>query len=114
VDDYWRYTRVYHLRSKNEGDEIFFKYKAEVENQLHRKIKCLKTGRGGEYETNSLTIFCEKNGIIHEVSVPRTLKQNGIAERKNKILKEMMNVMLLSWGLSDNMWGKSCFIYLYS
>jgi len=47
---------------------MFLKYKLEVENQLYRKIKCLRTDWGGEYETNSLNTFCEKIDIIYEVS----------------------------------------------
>jgi len=93
---------------------MFLKYKAEVENQLDQKIKRLRTDRGVEYETNSLTSFCEKNGIIHEISAPRTPQQNGIAERKNGTLKEMMNAIVLSSGLPDNMWGEvvlsACYI----
>jgi len=72
VDDFSRYTEVHLLRSKNEAEEIFLKYKVEVENQLERKIKRFRTGRSEEYETTSLIAFCEKNGIIHEVNVPRT------------------------------------------
>lgn len=34
-------------------------------------------------------------------------QQNGVLEWKNRTLKEMMNSMLLSSGLSDNMWGKT-------
>ena len=33
-------------------------------------IKSLRSDRGGEYDTNSLTVFCEKNGIIHETTAP--------------------------------------------
>jgi len=51
---------------------MFLKYKAEVKNQLDRKIKRLKSDRDGEYNTNSLTIFCEKNDIVHETTVPYT------------------------------------------
>jgi len=114
VDDCSRYTKVYFLQSKNEAKEMFLKYKAKVENQLDQKIKRLRTDRGGEHETNSLTAFCEKNDIIHEVSASHTPQQNGIAKRKSKTLKEMMNVMLLSLGLLDNMWGEvvlsTCYI----
>ena len=38
VDDCSRYTKVYLLRSKNVAEEIFLKYKVEVENQFDRKI----------------------------------------------------------------------------
>ncbi|KAL0303823.1 UNVERIFIED_CONTAM: Retrovirus-related Pol polyprotein from transposon TNT 1-94, partial [Sesamum radiatum] len=107
VDDYSRYTKIYLLRNKDEATEMFLKYKCEVENQLDKKIKRLRTDRGGEYCTNFLKDFCEKNGIIHETSAPYTPQQNGIAERKNRTLKEMMNAMLLSSGMPDNMWGEA-------
>ena len=93
---------------------MFLKYKAEVENQLDQKIKRLRSDRGGEYDTNSLTFFCEKNGIRHETTAPYTPQQNGIAKRKNYTLKKMINAMLISLGLPDNMWEKAlltaCFI----
>ena len=103
VDDHSRYTKVYLLRTKDEAENMFLIYKAEVENQLDRKIKRLRSDRGGEYGTTFLKELCEKNGIIHELSSPYTPQQNGIAERKNRTLKEMINAMLISYGLSDNM-----------
>ena len=98
VDDYSRYTKVYLLRSKNEAEEMFLKYKAEMKNQLDLKIKGLRTDRDGEYESNTLTASCKKVGIIKEVSAPRSPQQNGITEYKNITLKEIMN-MLLSRGV---------------
>ena len=81
-------------------------YKAEDENQLDRKIQRLQSDRGGEYGSDFLKDLCEKDGIIHEVSTPYTPQHNGIVERKNRTLKEMMNAMLLSYGFPDNMWGE--------
>ena len=57
-----------------------------------------------------MIVFSEKNGIIHEVSVPRILQQNGIAERKNRTLEEMINAMLLSSGFPDNMWEEVVYL----
>ena len=91
------------------------KLKSEVENQLDSKIKKFRYDRGGEYSTKTLEIFCEKNVIIHEVSDPYTPQQNGLAARKNRTLKEMMNSMLLSSSVSNNMWGEAvlyaCYIF---
>ena len=70
-------------------------------------IKRLRTDRGGEYESNSFKEFCEKNGIIHEVTPPYSPESNGIAVRKNSTLKEMMNAMLVSSSLSSNIWGEA-------
>ena len=37
---------------------MFLKYKAEMENQLNRKIKRLRSDREGEYDSNTLNAFC--------------------------------------------------------
>ena len=50
MDDRSKYCYVYLLKSKGEAIEKFFLYKNEVENQLNRKIKVLRSDRGGEYE----------------------------------------------------------------
>jgi hypothetical protein len=107
VDDYSRFTKLCLLRSKDEALEMFIKYKTEVENQKNKRIKRLKIDRGGEYESNPFTEFCEQNAIIHEVTPLYSPESNGVAERKNRTLKEMMNAMLVSSGLSSNMWGEA-------
>ncbi|GKD98289.1 retrovirus-related pol polyprotein from transposon TNT 1-94, partial [Tanacetum coccineum] len=45
--------------------------------------------------------------IIHETTTPYTPQQNGVAERKNKALKEMVNSMLSYSGLSEGFWGEA-------
>ncbi|KAA0063949.1 ty1-copia retrotransposon protein [Cucumis melo var. makuwa] len=114
VDDYSRFTKIYLIKTKNEAVSMFLKFKAKSENQLRKRIKRLRSDRGGEYSDKTLKEFCESNGIIHEFTAPYSPQQNDIAERKNRTLKEIMNAMLLSSGLSDNMWGEAvlsaCFI----
>ena len=84
---------------------MFIKFKTEVENQKNKKIKRLKSDRGGEYSSALFKKICEENDIIHEVTTPSTPEQNGIAERKNRTPKDMMNARLISFGLPSNMWG---------
>ncbi|GJS24791.1 zinc finger, CCHC-type containing protein, partial [Tanacetum coccineum] len=45
--------------------------------------------------------------IIHETTAPYIPQQNGVAERKNIALKEMVNSMLSYLGLSDGFWGEA-------
>ena len=47
IDDYSRFTRVYLLTNKDETFDMFSSYKVEVENQLDRKIKRIRSDRGG-------------------------------------------------------------------
>lgn len=49
IDDHTRYCYVYLLRSKDEAIEAFKVYKTEVENQLGKQIKRVRSDRGGEY-----------------------------------------------------------------
>ncbi|XP_070007753.1 uncharacterized protein [Nicotiana sylvestris] len=51
IDDCTRYCYVYLLNSKDEAIEAFKQYKNEVENQLNKKIKMIRSDRGGEYES---------------------------------------------------------------
>ena len=113
IDDYSKFTRVYLLRNKDEAFDMFLSYKVEVENQLHRKIKRIRFDRGGEYIP--LNDYCEREGIIHEVTPPYSLESNGVVERKNMTLKEMMNFLLVSASAPDNLWDEAilfpCHLY---
>ncbi|PWA89720.1 zinc finger, CCHC-type [Artemisia annua] len=85
-------------------------YKTEVELQLGMSIKCLRTDRGGEYIDPH---YFQPVGIIHETTAPYTPQQNGVAERKNQVLKEMVNSMLSYSGLSKGFWGEAMLTACY-
>jgi len=112
IDNCSKYCYVYLLRSKDETFDMFKMFKAEVENQLGKEIKMLRSYRGSEYESLALSEFCESYGIIHQMIAPYTSQQNGIAEKKNRTLKDMINCMLNSLGLPHNLWGKHCLLQI--
>nr|GEY26529.1 retrotransposon protein, putative, Ty1-copia subclass [Tanacetum cinerariifolium] len=112
IDDCTKYCYVYLLKSKDEAIDKFVLYKTEVENQLGRKIKVVRSDRGGEY-VSSFAELCVKHGIRHEFTAPYSPQQNGIAERKNRTLKEMVNAMLISSGLSQDMWREAILTATY-
>ena len=78
----------------------------EVENQLSKKIKRLRTNSGWEYDSNPFNSFYEDHGIIHETTPFYSIDSNGVAKRKNRTLKNMMNAMLVSLRALLNLWGK--------
>ncbi|KAL6982051.1 hypothetical protein U1Q18_052698 [Sarracenia purpurea var. burkii] len=106
IDDSTKYCYVYLLKSKDEALDKFILYKNEVENQLSKRIKVLRSDRGGEYES-PFGGYCAEHGIIYQTTAPYSPQQNGTAERKNRTLKDMMNAMLVSSGLPQNMWGEA-------
>jgi IS30 family transposase len=66
TDDATKYCYVFLLKTKDEVLECFKTYKVEVEKQLEKKIKHIRSDRGGEYFSNKFDLFCSENGIIHE------------------------------------------------
>lgn len=91
------------MKIKDQAFDMFKSYKALVENQLEKKIKILRSDRGGEYLSNDFFVFCEENGLVHQVSAPYTPQQNGLAERKNRTLVDMVSAMLLHAKLPMNL-----------
>ena len=66
IDECIRFCYVYLLKTKDEALHYFKVYKVEVENQLEKKIKRLRSDRGGEYFSNEFSEFCAVHGIIHD------------------------------------------------
>jgi transposase InsO family protein len=107
IDDCTRYCYIYLLKSKDEVLHYIKIYKAEVEIQLERKIKRVRSDHGGEYFSNIFALFCEEHGIIHERTPPYSPQLNGVAERKNRTLTNLVNAMLDTSALSKEWWGEA-------
>ena len=106
IDDATSFCYIYLLKTKDEALHYFKIYKVEVENQLERKIKRLCDDCGGEYISNDFSQFCAEHDIIHEVTPPYSPQSNGVAERKNRTLTDLVNTMLESADMPDEWGGK--------
>ena len=85
---------------------MFLAFKAFVEKQSGHHILKLRSDNGGEYVNNKFIHFCTEHGIQLQHTIPYTPQQNGVSERNNRTLKEMVNCMLQSKGISLNFWAK--------
>jgi transposase InsO family protein len=74
---------------------------------LERKIKRVRSDHSGEYFPNVFNSSCEEHGIIHERTPPYSPESNGIAERKNRTLTDLVVAMLETSGLSKEWWGEA-------
>ena len=72
IDDHSQYGYVYLMKNKSESFEKFKEYKNEVENQLDKRIKALRTDRGGEYFSNEFNTYLKDCGIIPQLTPPGT------------------------------------------
>ena len=92
IDDYSRYTWIYPLKFKSDAFKTFVHFKNLIENQLERKIKCLQSDMGGEYQ--SFIDFVKEQGVEFRHSCPYTSVQNGRAERKHRHIVETRLTLL--------------------
>ena len=70
IDDASRFCYVYLWQTKDEALDYFKIYMAEVENQLERKSKRLRSDHGGEYFPKIFDEFYEEHCIIHDMLPP--------------------------------------------
>ncbi|KAJ9557034.1 hypothetical protein OSB04_011648 [Centaurea solstitialis] len=68
TDDFSRYGYVYLMRHKSESFEKFREYQNEVQNQLDRKIKFLRSDRGGEYLSQEFGNHLIECGIVSQLT----------------------------------------------
>ncbi|KAL0400193.1 UNVERIFIED_CONTAM: Transposon Ty2-B Gag-Pol polyprotein [Sesamum radiatum] len=94
TDDHSRYGYVYLMRYKSEAFGRFKEYRLEVENQTNRKIKALRSNRGGEYLSGEFMDCLKENGILSQWTPPGTPQLNGVAERRNRTLLDMVWSMM--------------------
>ena len=86
VDDYSRFSFVCMLREKSETLEHLKVLFARIQNEKGVSIVKIRSDRGREFDNIEVDLFCEAHGIKHEFSAPKTHQQNGVAERKNRVL----------------------------
>jgi hypothetical protein len=105
-DDYSRKTWVY-LFEKSEAFSAFQKYKALVENDTGNLIKILRTDRGGEINSHEFSKFCDDCGIQRQLTAAYTPQQNGVLERKNRTIMNMVRCMLTTGCVPKSFWPEA-------
>ncbi|RVX20257.1 Retrovirus-related Pol polyprotein from transposon TNT 1-94 [Vitis vinifera] len=116
IDDFSRYMYLYILHNKNEALDVFKVFKAEVEKQYGKQIKIVRSDRGGEYYGRYLedgqspgpfAKFLQEHGIVAQYTMPGSPDQNGVAERRNRTLLDMVRSMLSSSKLPKFLWTEA-------
>ncbi|GKE55317.1 retrotransposon protein, putative, ty1-copia subclass, partial [Tanacetum coccineum] len=104
TDDFSRYGYVYLLKHKHEVFETFKVFQKEVENQLGKTIKSLRFDSGGEYMSQEFLDHLKEHGIITHQTPPYTPQHNGVSERRNRTLLDMVRSMMSKTTLLKSFW----------
>ena len=122
IDDFSRYMYLYILHNKNEALDAFKVFKAEVEKQYGKQIKIVRSDRGGEYYGRYLedgqspgpfAKFLQEHGIVAQYIMLGSPDQNGVAERRNRTLLDMVRSMLSNSKLPKFLWTEALKTVVY-
>jgi transposase InsO family protein len=99
IDDFSRKTWIYFLKHKYDALGCFQQFKSLVEKHSGYYIKDIRTDRGGEYVSREFHNFCKVHGIYKQFTTRYTPQQNGVVEKKNRTIMEMVRNMLAAKNL---------------
>ena len=84
---------------------IFTSFLNEIKNQFGQVIKIIRSDNAKEYFSSTFSNVLSSHGILHQSTCPHMPQQNGIAERKNRHLVEIVRTLLLSTNVHVHHWG---------
>ncbi|RVW68896.1 Retrovirus-related Pol polyprotein from transposon TNT 1-94 [Vitis vinifera] len=76
-----------------------------VEKETRMYIKCLRTDRGGEFNSEEFNEFCRQCGIKRQLTIAYTPQQNGVAERKNRTVMNMKSYSAVKNVTPEEAWS---------
>ena len=107
IDDCTRMTWVTLMKTKSEVCSVFQKFHRMVARQYGAHIQVLRSDNGREYVNSELSYFMTTHGIIHQTTCPYTPQQNGVAERKNRHLLNVIRASLFEAQTPISYWGEA-------
>ena len=107
VNDFTSYTWVILLRSKSDASEHIETLCTRLHNEKSLKIDRILSDHGKEFKNSYMESFCAKSSISQEFSAPITPQQNGVVERKNRVIQEMARAMLHNKDVARNLWREA-------
>jgi transposase InsO family protein len=93
------------MKHKSEYFEKFQEFHNEVQNQLGKTIKALRSDQGGEYLSQDFVDHLKNYGIFSQRTPPGTPQLNGVSERRNRTLLDMVCSMMSLIDLPISFWG---------
>ena len=116
IDDFSCYGYLYLIKEKTDVLDKFKVFKLEVEKQLGKNIKIVRSDRGGEYygrhgdvgqHMGPFEKYLRDCGIVAQYTMSGSPEQNDVVERGNLTLKDMLRSMMCKSNLPEYLWGEA-------
>jgi transposase InsO family protein len=95
INDCSKFLQVYPMKFENDAFNCFKLFRASFEKSGAYNIKSLQTDNGGEYLSNEFSAYLGSAGIKHKPGPPHSPELNGVAERANRTIGNLIRCLLL-------------------
>lgn len=113
VDDKSRYMWLTLLQSKDQAAEAIKRFKAGTEVETGRRLRLLRTDRGGEFTVATFAAYCADEGIGRQLTAPYSPQQNGIVERRNQTIVSTVRSLMKAMAVPAKFWGEAVSTAVY-
>ena len=113
TDDRSEWISVYTLHRKSESFDKYKTFESSSERHTGQSLHILRSDRGGEYMSNEFHDHLSNKGIVHQLSTVETPQQNGVAERINRTLMDLVRSMLHAKELPKQFWAEALATAVY-
>ncbi|CAI7855398.1 unnamed protein product [Closterium sp. NIES-54] len=110
VDDYTRYTTVFHMHNKGEVSDVLIPWIRTVRLELRElfsqdlPVLRLHSDRGGESSFDLLRDFCCGEGILQSFTLSDSPQQKEIAERHIGLVMEVAHTFMIHAAAPHFLW----------
>jgi hypothetical protein len=108
VSDYTGWRHGIPLKTKDIVHGVLRNEIVKLERQANVTVKVVRTDNGTEFSNRHFDGWCHSVGIIHQQSPPYGQALNGVAERFNRYLSEIVRTMLAQSGLGHDYFDEAC------
>ena len=107
VDDYSRYSWIFHMKCHSELLQVYSNFAKMVETQFSKWIKIFRFDNALEYTQYAFQAILHSYDTIHQLTCPSTSQQNGKAEWKLRHIIDIVCALLLSAKVPVPFWGEA-------
>ncbi|KAJ9542245.1 hypothetical protein OSB04_028751 [Centaurea solstitialis] len=107
VVEFSRFTWLEFLRANSDVADRIIAFIKRIQVLLGRRVKKLRSDNGTEFRNAKLQSFLEDVEISHNFSAVRTPQQNGVVEKKHRMVVEAARSMMSNSGIPQQFWAEA-------
>ena len=107
IDDAKRHCTILFLKQKSDASLRIKSHVAKVKRRFGKGPRWMRFDNGSELVNEEVRKFADEEGITIETTAPYSPSQNGIAERFNRSIMELVRAMLIAKNLPSFLWDEA-------